>query len=207
MTAAWPDALFVRPPIALTIVGVVAFAVSLRVNRYMAMVLVPLILAVALRVYVPMRFEAVIATPLVLWLAESLRRQRVRVALTTALIGVCIAWTALGIVDHARRPPDPYREAAHWVSDHIPPNQPVVASGYCYLETLMNGHSAVNAFPPEQAEHPGWRALPQSGLRAPQGAFLWVGERFAPEISVFAHERRSIEPLFVNDRATVARVR
>src|SRR5260221_14777273 len=99
MTANWPDALFVRPPLALAIIGAVALVLSLRVNRYMLMVLVPLILAIALRVYVPMRFEAVIAAPLVLWLAESLRHNRFRLALTTTLIGIGTLWTALGIID------------------------------------------------------------------------------------------------------------
>ncbi|HEX7681883.1 MAG TPA: hypothetical protein VF713_27435, partial [Thermoanaerobaculia bacterium] len=112
MTTNWPDALFVRPPLALAIIGAVALALSVRVNRYMFMVLVPLILAIALRVYVPMRFESVVAAPLALWLAESLRNNRFRLALTAALIAVGTFWTALGIVDHVNRPPDPYRQSA-----------------------------------------------------------------------------------------------
>ncbi|HXH40491.1 MAG TPA: hypothetical protein VNN08_17805, partial [Thermoanaerobaculia bacterium] len=46
MTLRWPDALFVRPPLALAVIGAVALVLSVRLNRYMAMVLVPLILAV-----------------------------------------------------------------------------------------------------------------------------------------------------------------
>ena len=203
----WPDALFVRPPIALAIIGAIVFAISIRVNRYMVMVVVPLILAIALRVYVPMRFEAVIAAPLALWLAESLRNNRFRLALTTALVGIAAVWTALGIVDHANRPPDPYRQAALWVARNIPPNETVVATGYCYLETLMNGHTNVVAFPPEQGQHPGWRALPRPGVPMPPGAFFWTGERSAPELAILIHEHRVIEPLFVNDRAMVALVR
>jgi hypothetical protein len=171
------------------------------------MVVVPLILAIALRVYVPMRFEAVIAAPLVLWLAESLRQNRFRLVLMAALIGVGVTWSALGILDHAGRPADPYRQAAHWVAGNIAANQNVVASGYCYIETLMNGHQRLTAFPPEQAEHPGWRALPQAGLRSREGLFFWIGERNAPELDIFVHERRSIQPLFINDRAMVALVR
>ncbi len=207
MTRSWPDGLFVRSPLALAIVGVVAVLLSLRINRYLFMVVVPLILAIALRVYVPMRFEAVIAAPLVLWLAESLRQNRFRLVLMAALIGVGVTWSALGILDHAGRPADPYRQAAHWVAGNIAANQNVVASGYCYIETLMNGHQRVTAFPPEQAEHPGWRALPQAGLRSPAGLFFWIGERNAPELDIFVHERRSIQPLFINDRAMVALVR
>jgi hypothetical protein len=207
MNGAWPDALFIRPPIALAIIGAIVFALSVRVNRYAAMVLIPLILAIALRVYVPMRFEAVIAAPVAMWLAESLKTNRFRVALTTALVSICVIWTTLGILDHASRPADPYRQAALWAAGNIPASETVVASGYCYLETMMNGHAHVAAFPPEQGMHPGWRALPKAGLRAPTGAFFWTGERNAPELAVIMRERRTIEPLFVNDRAMVALVR
>ena len=207
MTGAWPDALFIRPPIALAIIGAIVLAMSLRANRYALMVLIPLILALALRVYVPMRFEAVIAAPLVLWIAESLKANRFRIALTTALVAICVLWTTLGILDHASRPLDPYRQAARWVAANIPANETIVATGYCYLETITNGHARAITFPPEQALHPGWRALPRPGLRAPAGAFFWTGERNAPELAVLMRERRTIEPLFVNDRALVALVR
>jgi hypothetical protein len=212
MTMEWPDALFVRPPLVLAILGAVAVLASLRVNRYLFMVVVPLVLAIALRVYVPMRFEVVVAAPLVLCLAESLRQNRFRLALMTALVGAGVAWSALGIVDHAKRPVDSYRDAGLWVSGNIAANQNVVASGYCYLVTLMDGHPLnglprVTAFPPEQAEHPGWRALPQPGLQSPRGAFYWIGERNAPELGIFVRDKRSIEPLFINDRAMVALVR
>jgi len=207
MKFAWPDSLFVRPPIAIAIIGAVVVAISLRVNRYALMVLVPLVLAIALRVYVPMRFEAVIAAPLVLWLTESLKQNRFRLALMTAIVGVCVVWTVLGIFDHANRPPDSFRQAATWVANNIPASETIVASGYCYLETIMNGHTRVAAFPPEQAIHPGWRALPQPGVHSPAGAFFWTGERRAPELRVLRRDRRIIEPLFINDRAMVALVR
>jgi len=207
MKIAWPDVLFVRPPIAIAIIGAIAVAMSIRANRYALMVLIPLLLAVALRVYVPLRFEAVIAAPFALWLEESLKQNRFRLALTTTLVAVCVVWTTLGILDHAERPPDSYRQAATWVAMHIPANQTVVATGYLYLETIMNGHPRVAAFPPEQAMHPGWRALPQPGLRSPAGAFFWIGERRAPELGVLRRDRRIIEPQFINDRAMVALVR
>jgi hypothetical protein len=207
MNLAWPDALFIAPPIAIAIIGAIAFAISIRVNRYATMVLVPLLFAIATRVYVPMRFEAVIAAPLVLWLAESLKRNRFRIPLTAAIVAVCAVWTTLGIVDHATRPPDSYRQAAAWVAANIPANETVLASGYCYLEMMMNGHPRVAAFPNEQAIHPGWRALPKPGLHSPAGAFFWTGERAAPELGVFRRDRRIIEPLFINDRAMVALVR
>jgi hypothetical protein len=195
MTASWPDALFIRPPFALAIIGIIAFALSIRVNRYMFMVLIPLIIAIILRVYVPMRFEAIIAAPLVLWLAESLRQNRFRLVLTTTLIAVGIVWTTLGIVDHSTRPPDPYRQAAQWVARNIPANETIVASGYCYLETVMNGHARVTAFPAEQGEHPGWRARPRAEVPVPPGAFFWTGERAAPELAILMRQHRNIEPL------------
>jgi hypothetical protein len=207
MTAAWPDALFIRPPLALSIIGVVVIVMSIRVNRYLFMTLIPLALALALRVYVPMRFEAVLAVPLVLWLAQSLKENRFRTELTTALIGIGVIWTTLGIIEHHSRPLDPYRRAALWAAANIPANEIVVASGYCYLEALMSGHRSVMAFPPEQAEHPGWRAMPRPGVVPPAGAFFWIGERAAPELAVFTREHRIIEPLCINDRAMVALVR
>ncbi|MGA8808537.1 MAG: hypothetical protein WB973_11720 [Thermoanaerobaculia bacterium] len=207
MTANWPDALFIAPPIAIAIIGAIAFAISIRVNRYAIMVMVPLVLAAATRVYVPLRFEAIIATPLVLWLAESLKTNRFRVPLTAAIVAVCAVWTTLGILDHVSRPPDPYRETAGWIANNIPANETLLASGYCYLETIMNGHTRVAAFPTEQAIHPGWRALPKPGLHSPPGAFFWTGERAAPEVGIFRRDRRIIEPLFINDRAMVALVR
>jgi hypothetical protein len=207
MNATWPDALFIAPPIAIAIIGAIASAMSIRINRYALMVIIPLLLAIVTRVYVPMRFEAIIAAPLVLWLAESLKTNRFRVALTTVLVAVCAAWTTLGIIDHATRPPDSYRSAATWVANNVPPNETILASGYCYLETIMDGHTRVSAFPPEQAIHPGWRALPRVGVHSPPGAFFWIGERRAPELRVFQRDRRIIEPLFINDRAMVALVR
>jgi hypothetical protein len=207
MTMSWPDALFVRPPLMLAIIGAVALALSIRVNRYLFMVLIPLILAIALRVYVPMRFESVIAAPLALCLAESLRNNRYRLVLTTALIAVGALWTTLGIIDHVGRPPDPYRQAARWIASNLPADATVVASGYCYLETIMNGHARVAACPPEQGEHPGWRALPRQEVPIPSGAFYWTGERAAPELGILMRTRRTIKPLFINDRAMVALVR
>jgi hypothetical protein len=207
MKFAWPDSLFVRPPIAIVIIGAIAFAMSIRLNRYTLMVVIPLVLAIAMRVYVPLRFECVIVAPLVLWLAESLKTNRFRVALTTTLVAVCVLWTTFGILDHSSRPLDSYRQSAVWIANNIPANQTVVATGYCYLETMMNGHTRVAAFPPEQAKHPGWRALPQPGLHSPAGAFFWTGERRAPEFGIIRRDRRIIEPLFINDRAMVALVR
>jgi hypothetical protein len=199
----WPDALFVRPPVVLGIV--IAVLALVHVGRALARpdglkpVLhwaVPFALAVASGAYVPLRFESVIATPLMLWLAPA--RRLVLIALGAAFA----VWTALGIAEHAGRPPDELRAAATWVARNAGA-QTVVASGYLYLETVVQRPAI--AFPPEQAEHPGWRAVTQPGSALPPGAFLWVGERFAPELEIIRRARR-IDPVFMNSRAIVVKV-
>jgi hypothetical protein len=197
MHAGWPDALFARPPILLAVVMAVLF-VAACVDRLKPVLtlpwLVPLALALAFGVYVPLRFESVIAVPLLLWLASAKRVVLIPLGVAFA------AWTALGIVDHATRPVDDYRAAAQFVAEA---KEPVVASGYLYLETIVQRPAI--AFPPEQAQHPGWRAVAQSGSGLPAGAFLWVGERDAPELSIIRRTRR-VEPLYANSRAMVVKV-
>jgi hypothetical protein len=78
-----------------------------------------------------------------------------------------------------------------------------VASGYLYLETIAQRPAM--AFPPEQAQHPGWRAVAQSGSGLPPGAFLWIGERTAPELNLIRRARQ-IDPLYMNSRAIVVKV-
>jgi hypothetical protein len=186
------------------------------------------VLAIILGVYVPMRFESVIATPLALFIAESLRRQRMTkrpvasaqwpvvfpgtghwapgTALAALLIGVGAIWSLLGIVDHARRLPDDYRLAAGWLAHNVPRNERVVASGYLYLETIMNGRADAFAYPVEQAIHPGWRAFARSTDAIPPTPFTWIGERQASELSILGRKHR-VEPVYVNARAMVARIR
>jgi len=192
----YPEALFARPPLWLIVIAAVLLVVAaVRVNRYTVMTLVPLALALALRVYFPLRFEAVIAAPLVLWLAESARK-----VLIPLLIAVGLAICAVGILDHMQRPIDDYRAAAmhlHGVGE------PVVASGYLYLETIMVRPAI--AFPAEQALHPGWRATATSGSELPRGTFIWIGERLAPELALIRRSRQ-ITPLYVNERAAVVKV-
>ena len=204
----YPEALFARPPLWLIAVAAVLLVVAaVRVNRYTVMTLVPLALALALRVYFPLRFESVIATPLVLWLADveagfsppgrAKARPHILIAL---LIAVWLAICAVGIFDHLQRPIDDYRDAALHLRDV---REPVVASGYLYLETIMV-HPAI-AFPAEQALHPGWRAPATSGSELPPGTFIWIGERYAPELALIRRSR-SITPLYVNGRALIVKV-
>jgi hypothetical protein len=160
-----------------------------------------LLVIVGRPVYLPMRFESVIATPLML--AIMVKPRRIVLA-SLALIFLVI--TYLGTLDHGQRPPDDYRAAALWAGAHVPRNAPLVASGYLYLETIVNARRDAIAFPPEQAEHPGWRALPRKGSAPPPAPFYWIGERAAPELSILRRTHR-IEPLYVNARAVVVLVR
>jgi hypothetical protein len=192
----YPDVLFARPPVWLLIIAAALFvSAAYRLNRYAAMTLIPLALALALGIYFPLRFESVIAVPLALWLETSAHRR-----LVPALVAVGLAICAIGIVDHARRPTDDFRAAALQLRSA---KGPVVASGYLYLETIMI--RPASAFPAEQALHPGWRAMPDPGSKPPDGTFLWIGERGAPELAIIRRSR-SITPLYVNGNAVIVRV-
>jgi hypothetical protein len=148
-----------------------------------------------LRIYFPLRFEAVIATPFVLWLAMSMRKWMI-----APLLAVGLAISMVGIFDHWQRPIDDYRDAAIHVRDV---RDPVVASGYLYLETITL--RPATAFPAEQALHPGWRATATSGSEVPPGTFIWIGERYAPELNLI-RKTRVVTPLYVNDRAAIVKV-
>ncbi len=192
----YPDVLFARPPLWLLIAaGILLIAAAYRLNRYAAMTLIPLALALVLRIYFPLRFESVIAAPFVLWIAMSARK-----VLIPPLIAAGLLICAFGIVDHAQRPKDDYRAAAEYVQSA--PGQ-VVASGYLYLETVSL--RPASAFPAEQARHPGWRATATSGSELPPGSFIWIGERFAPELGLIRRSRR-ITPLYLNGNAAVVKV-
>lgn len=195
---AYPDAIFIRPSLLLAIAVAGLLIAAMKPIRQALWTLVPLALAIALGVYVPLRFEAVAAAPLLLWLAASGRR------VVLIPLGVAFAiWTALGIADHAGRPPDAYRVAAEWLVRNVPADQPVVATGYLYLETIARRPAI--AFPSEQAQHPGWRAVARTGSGLPSGAFLWIGERNAPELELI-RRARSVTPVYMNERAIVVKV-
>ncbi len=200
---AYPDALFARPPVAL-IVLIALLCVwagfsrpdrlkPVHTQKHLLNFVLPYVLS--LPIYVPLRFESVVATPLLLWLTSTKR------VILFGLAACFATWTLIGIVDHAHRPIDDYRDAAMHLSDA---KEPVVASGYLYLETALL--RPVTAFPQEQAQHPGWRAVAAAGSELPKGTFLWIGERNAPELSII-RQTRSVQPLYVNARAMIARVR
>jgi hypothetical protein len=177
-----------------------------RSTRYAPFVLIPLALCVGLSLirpsYYPFRFASLTAFPLVLWIDDSLQRwgRAMRIALFTALLAAGVAALA-----NVHRPPDDYRAAAVALKNSTPANASIVASGYLYLETVHQlGETGVQAYPPEQAMHPGWR-VQTTTAPLPRGPFLWIGERAAPELAAIRRERR-VTLLFQNARALILRV-
>jgi hypothetical protein len=196
----YPEALFRPSPVWLVAIALLLLLLF-RLNRFAAGVFVPLAGALILGVYFPMRFEAVIAAPLVLWLGT----QHGRRWATAALVAIGAFTLYRGAADHVARPIDPYREAAYMLRKHLVPGDSVIATGYLYLETSVALGVPVGAFPREQARHPGWRAQPRRDA-LPAHEFLWIGERTAPELTMI-REGREVVPLFENARALIARVR
>ncbi|MGZ8829772.1 MAG: hypothetical protein ACXW2Q_05270 [Thermoanaerobaculia bacterium] len=210
----YPEALFAPPPVALVVFALVVLVIALwRSTRFAAAAIVPLALVIAFHlagrpVYFPMRFESVIAGALVLWLGESLCSWALpwRRLLAGTLLVIGAISIAIGVDSHRRRALDPYREAALMLRRHVQPDERVVATGYLYLEAAVALNRPVLAWPPEQADHPGWRAVGRPDPHAlPPGPFIWIGESAGPELSLLQGVR-PVQPLFSNDRATIARV-
>jgi hypothetical protein len=210
--APYPPALIPTPSFFLILAALVVFAFSVmktfrspRATRFAVMTLVPAaIVSVAViagsRIYFPVRFEAVVAVPLLLWLATAVqmhsRMTRRLLVASMILIGLTICFRSA--VHYNDDQADPYRSAALAAKEHLPPDTPIVASGYLYLEVVSARTPAwnppVQAFPRDQAAHPGWRAQASlEELRSERDALLaktpsvvWIGESTAPELRVLA---------------------
>jgi hypothetical protein len=211
----YPEALFPPIPMILLVAAVALIAVSVARgwNLFAPATVVPvamvLVFAVAGRaIYVPLRFESVLAPPLLLWIGTAVEAwpDWIRRALVVSLSLVFGAVTFLGIADHANRIRTP---SAALVAVVEADREPVVATGYDYLETVLARRDAI-AFPREQALHPGWRAnLPAPELRRELDrlppAFVWVGEAAAPELRIL-RERFTVRPVYSDGGALVARM-
>jgi len=160
-------------------------------------VLIPVALALAIslawrNVYVPMRFESVLAVPLVLWASVSLERWRPAVG--TAVVAVLMIASGVMIAEEMRRPSDSRVRAAMFVERLGPVD--VVASDYAYLFARTRLGPRVRAFPPEQGEHPGWYRPPsmEAALLAarslPANGFVFIGDAFTPELAAVRQVRR-----------------
>jgi len=187
----YAPALFWSPPWWLILISaalvLAAIAGALRA-KYWLYAVVPIALAIVSilagrGVYFPLRFESVLAVPLLLWIAASRKT-----ALIAALCAIGAFVTVRGVLEHAKAPVDPYVAAARWAAGHARPGETIVATGYCYLPTAVLRE--VVAFPPEQALHPGWRARAAANPGTLPPTFLFVGERLAPEARVVGQHRR-----------------
>ena len=172
-----------------------------RTWRFAPAVLVPAGLALAFllvgrNVYFPMRFESVLAVPLVLWIAASLERWRpaLRYAIVAVLMIAGVAMTVRGIAEEIKRPTDARLRATMFAA-RLP--GPVVASDYCYLFAWSRLGARVAAFPPQQAEHPGWYSPPSqevalSATRSlPANGFVFIGDAGTPELAAVRQARRT----------------
>jgi hypothetical protein len=184
-----------HPPWVL--LGVVALIAVARRWRFAPAVLIPVGLALAIslagrNIYFPMRFEAVLAVPLVLWASVSLERWRP--AVRTAVVVVLMIGSGLMIAEEMRRPSDSRVRAAMFAERFGPID--VVASDYAYLFARTRLGPRVRAFPPEQGEHPGWYRPPsmEAALGAarslPANGFVFIGDAFTPELAAVRQVRR-----------------
>jgi hypothetical protein len=226
----YPASLLAAPPAPVILLAAVllAFAVvrtgsSERAVRLATMTLLPIVLVMlygALRhpVYFPLRFDSIIAVPLVLWLDATLLAwsRPVRWILLTGMLAIGIGVIAAGAIDFTRRPSDPYRAAATWARRAVDPHATVVSSGYAWLEvwnaTGKRWQPRLIAFPREQGEHPGWRAMAtrpvlaaeRDRLLTTRGDLVWIGERGPEMESLF--EAARLEILHTEGPVAVARV-
>jgi hypothetical protein len=159
--------------------------------------LVLLFRAAGRQVYFPLRFESVVAFPLMLWLASSLTRwpRALRLALAGTLMSIGMAVIVFGVEDYAVRPVDGCIAGAAFIREHVRPEVPVLASAYCYLYTTSELGTRITPFPAGQGLHPGWwQAPPPAELAAarrelPPGEFVWIGET-TEEMELILRNRR-----------------
>jgi hypothetical protein len=181
---------------------VAVVAVLARTWRFAPAVLVPAALVVAFalagrNVYFPLRFESVLAVPLVLWAASSLERWRpaVRITIVALLMTAGLFVTARGIADELHAPIDSRRGATmfvqrFWAGD-------VIAADYCYLVARTKLGARVRPFPPAQGEHPGWYTPPpmEAALVAarslPVTGFVFIADAGTPELAAVQRVRRT----------------
>lgn len=199
-----------------TVLAALLTAVAVaRATRNAVFVLIPLSLAVALSLllrpaFFPIRFASVIAFPLVLWVEGSLVAWSagVRRLLLVALLIAGSAAIAADLTVQRARPTTAYREAAVELRRNAPATETIVASGYLYLEAVHQlPRRRVQAFPREQALHPGWRTRGGNADAAalPRTPFIWIGELRAPERVAIERARRT-QLLFANEGAVILRV-
>lgn len=200
----------------LLVLGVLAWR-TLRSPRgwiFAVITVIPWLISMALALlgrpsYFPMRFESVVAVPLALWWGESLltlpRRARSVVLMVLLVLGLYVANRA--VFEHASRRPDDFRLAARAARAAVPSNALVIASGFAFLETSAQIDASwqpqLQAFPREQAVHPGWRApIPAAQIPGQIDAvlrdateFFWIADSSSGELEVLSR-RATLTPVF-----------
>ena len=209
---------FATPPVALVAISFLLLIVAVaRSWRFAPAVLIPILLAIGFQlsgrsVYFPLRFESVLAVPLMLWIASSLQRWPAigRRAIAGALMLIGAVVIERGIVDHLQRPLDPCTAATLFVA-RAGGAPAIVAGDYCYLHAWTTFGPRVIAFPSEQAQHPGWHRFitleaAQAAARSlPRSGFVWIGQMHTAEFAALVQMRRT-RPLFRNGMAIVLHV-
>ncbi|HVS30297.1 MAG TPA: hypothetical protein VMS98_02480 [Thermoanaerobaculia bacterium] len=161
--------------------------------------------------YFPTRFESTLSVPFALLLASALLviPRKASIAALTALVAIGSLVAIRSAAGHTAQPSTPYRIVAEFISRHAPANEPLVASGYAYLELISaTDERRTRAFPSEQAVHPGWiapsdRAVLRGELGGLPARFVWMGVAGTAEAQVL-EERFSLRMIFNDGRVVAA---
>lgn len=211
----YPESLLRTPPhiVVWTIAAVTLVALA-RAWRFAPYVLIPvagaIVLAIAGRdVYTPLRFESLIAVPLVLWLADSLSRWRrgVAVALAVALVAGAGFTLWRGGAAFYAEPQNRWVAMVRTAEKIARRGEPLVVTGYYVLPAAVMLQRPFIAFPPEQLAHPGWRVSlsREEAERAvrdlPAGSHLVLADAGSEELQAIARVRGA--RLIHRDGATV----
>jgi hypothetical protein len=199
----YPESLLRTPPqiVVWTIAGVTLVALS-RAWRFAPYVLIPIAGAVVLAisgrdVYTPLRFESLLAVPLVLWLADSLSRWRRSAAVALAVVLVAGAGFTLwrGGAAFYAAPQNRWVAMVRTAEKIARRGEPLVVTGYYVLPAAVTLDRPFVAMPPEQLAHPGWRVTPsraeaERAARAlPAAAHILLADAGSEELRAVARVR------------------
>lgn len=159
--------------------------------------------------YFPMRFESVIAVPLILALTDSLMTlsMNARRLLAGAMILISLLGWARALSAFRGGASDPYRDVAQAAREAVPAQSVIVASGPAYLEIesqrVPRWAPRIVAFPSEQATHPGWRAVAAPAVLASESSrlaqryerFFWIGDAGTPEVAAL-NQHFALRPMY-----------
>lgn len=209
--APFPSRFLASPPLSLRWISALLVLVVLgwglrkspRARVFTVAAVVPVVGAMAFAVlgrpvYFPMRFESVLAVPIVLAIAFSMGElpPRVRSVVLAVFVAAGGFVCYRSVTDRALWRPDSYRETAEFARAEIGARDAIlVASGPQYLELTAQRDARwpadIRPYPSSQGLHPGWRsvegekvlALDRDRLiAATGGSFVWAGDYGSPEM-------------------------